>query len=255
MRTRNYDANAIVLKYMPLNEADRIITFYTLEMGRTTAIAKGVRRPTSKLTGTLEPLNLVKISVAKTSSIDIIQECVVENTFSIIKNDLIKVAESIYMAELIDAFSEDWEPNKNLFYLFANLLKVLNDEIFHPLMIRAFEMKLLEYSGFLPEFRECLNCRESLSPSKYLFNVEFGGVTCSTCLNNTSNSGILISQEGMKLLRWLQQSVEINKIQSMNMSKKILLEIKVVLNNYLKHLSERKLRSVKFTNQVDLFNG
>ena len=87
MRARNYDANAIVLKYMPLNEADRIITFYTLEMGRSTAIAKGVRRPTSKLSGTLEPLNLVRISVAKTSSIDIVQECVLEHAFVDMENN------------------------------------------------------------------------------------------------------------------------------------------------------------------------
>ena len=136
MRARNYDANAIVLKYMPLNEADRIITFYTLEMGRSTAIAKGVRRPTSKLSGTLEPLNLVRISVAKTSSIDIVQECVLEHAFVDIKKDIIKIAEAIYIAELVDAFSEDWEPNKKLFSLLQDYLKILDSNLFSPLIIR-----------------------------------------------------------------------------------------------------------------------
>ncbi len=255
MRARNYDANAIVLKYMPLNEADRIITFYTLEMGRSTAIAKGVRRPTSKLSGSLEPLNLVRISVAKTSSIDIVQECVLENAFVDIKKDIIKVAEAIYIAELVDAFSEDWEPNKNLFSLLQDYLKILDSNLFSPLIIRMFEMKLLDCSGFLPELRECLTCRENLPPDKYLFDIEFGGVTCSNCVNDSENNGILISQDAMKLLRWLQLSTEVTKIKSMNLSKNLLSEVKIVLNNYLKHLSERKLKSAKFTNQVDLFNS
>ena len=254
MRSRNYDTNAIVLKYIPFKESDRIITFYTLEMGRITAIAKGVRRPTSKFVGSLELLNLVRVSIAKTASIDIIQECVVGDVFTHIKKDLTKVAEAIYMAELVDAFSEDWEPNKDLYSLLEDTFKIINNDFFTPLIIRLFEMRLLKHSGFLPEFRECLYCRETLSPDKYLFDIEFGGVACSNCLNNAERNGILISEDAMKLLRWLQQSVDIRQIQSMDLSKQLLSEVKNILNSYLKNLSEKKIKSVKFTNQVDLFN-
>jgi DNA repair protein RecO (recombination protein O) len=254
MRSRSYDTDALVLRYRSLNEADRIITFYTLDMGRITAIAKGIRRPTSKFGGTLEPLNSVRVSIARTSSIDIIQECVVSDAFIHIKEDLTKIAESIYIAELVDAFSEDWEPNKKLYSLLEDTLKVIDNYFFSPLIIRLFEMRLLSYTGFLPEFRECLYCREPLNPGKYLFDIEFGGVACLDCVNNTKNNGILISEDAMKLLRWLQQSADIRKIKSMNLSTETLLEVKFFMNKYLRQLSERRLKSVKFTSQVDLFN-
>ena len=67
----------------------------------------------------------------------------------------------------MDAFSEDWEPNKKLFSLLQDYLKILDSNLFSPLIIRMFEMKLLDCSGFLPELRECLTCRENLPPDKY----------------------------------------------------------------------------------------
>ena len=52
---RRYVTDAIVLSRFDLGEADRVLTLITPEHGKLKAIAKGVRRPTSRLGGSLEP--------------------------------------------------------------------------------------------------------------------------------------------------------------------------------------------------------
>ena len=52
---RRYTTDAIVLSRFDLGEADRVLTLITPEHGKLKAIAKGVRRPTSRLGGSLEP--------------------------------------------------------------------------------------------------------------------------------------------------------------------------------------------------------
>ena len=54
-RPRTYKTEGIVLKQMPLGEADRILTLYTTDQGKLRAVARGVRRPKSRLAGHLEP--------------------------------------------------------------------------------------------------------------------------------------------------------------------------------------------------------
>src|SRR5689334_5093438 len=53
---RTYRADAIVLRSMRFAEADRVLHLYTAERGRVNAIAKGVRKTTSRFGGRLEPL-------------------------------------------------------------------------------------------------------------------------------------------------------------------------------------------------------
>ena len=52
---RRYTTEAIVLSRFDFGEADRILTLITPGSGKLKAIAKGIRRPTSRIGGSLEP--------------------------------------------------------------------------------------------------------------------------------------------------------------------------------------------------------
>ena len=47
------------------------------------------------------------------------------------------------------------------------------------LLMRWFEMRLLECSGYMPELVHCVECREWLEPADHLFACDAGGVLCS----------------------------------------------------------------------------
>jgi DNA repair protein RecO len=58
-----YQTNAIVLKRENIFEADRLYHLYTEDFGKVKAIAGGVRKINAKLTGHLEPFNLVWVEL------------------------------------------------------------------------------------------------------------------------------------------------------------------------------------------------
>jgi hypothetical protein len=63
---------AIIIKKTKLGEADRILTLYTPDLGKIQAVAKGVRRPKSKLAGHLELLTHSLVSLARGRNLDTI---------------------------------------------------------------------------------------------------------------------------------------------------------------------------------------
>lgn len=60
-----YTTEAIVLRRTDYGEADRIVTILTPEYGRLSVLAKGVRKPSSKLAGGIEPLATVQLTIRK----------------------------------------------------------------------------------------------------------------------------------------------------------------------------------------------
>ena len=113
-RNRNYQTRAIVLKYRPMGESDRLITFFSSSFGRITGIARGVRRPGSRLGGSLEPLNFAQVSLARGRLFETVSESVIIKSFNRIKSDLNRVALALYLAELTDSFADDRSPNQKL---------------------------------------------------------------------------------------------------------------------------------------------
>lgn len=59
-----YQTNAIILKRDDAFEADRIYYLYTEEFGKVRALAGSVRKIDAKLTGHLEPFNLIWVELA-----------------------------------------------------------------------------------------------------------------------------------------------------------------------------------------------
>ena len=72
-RLRVYRTEGVVIRQMPLGEADRILTLCSPDMGKVRAVAKGVRRTRSRLGGHLELLNRVSVSVAIGRNLDTIK--------------------------------------------------------------------------------------------------------------------------------------------------------------------------------------
>ena len=72
-RERVYRTEAVVLRRQDLGEADRLLTVYSLDRGKLKVVAKGVRRPTSRKAGHLEPFTRVKLLLARGRELDIIE--------------------------------------------------------------------------------------------------------------------------------------------------------------------------------------
>ena len=67
-----YRDEGVVLRAQKLGEADRIVTLLTRDHGRVRAVAKGVRRTTSRIGARLEPFSHVVLQFATGRTLDVI---------------------------------------------------------------------------------------------------------------------------------------------------------------------------------------
>ncbi|MBI4298788.1 MAG: DNA repair protein RecO [Chloroflexi bacterium] len=248
-RPKLYKTEAIVLKHIPLGEADRILTVYTPELGKLRLVAKGVRRPTSKLGGHVEPLNHVTLSVARGQNLDIATQGQTLHSFRSVREDLRSLSWGFYIADLVDQFAPDESPNFHLFELMLRALGWLEKGTQTELLLRFFEMRLLGYTGYQPELYWCVECRRHLDPGNYAFSCSLGGVTCSSCEDRPEGSLLPASLNTMKVLRFLQRE-EYTAVTALHISVSLHREVERLLSTYIRYLLEREVKSASFMKVV-----
>jgi len=148
---RTYKTEGVVLKRTNFGEADRILTLYTSRFGKTRVLAKGIRKPTSRKSSSLELFNWVRIFVAKGRNLDIVTETEVVKTFRDWRKDLKKVSLAYHFCELIDRLTAEQSPSKEVFILLTRSLDDLSSHLNGQQ--KKFEQKLLEEIGFWPKDR------------------------------------------------------------------------------------------------------
>jgi len=142
-----YKTEGIILKRKNFGEADKILTIFTKHYGKIKAIAKGIRKITSKKAGTLELFNHCKLVLVKGKDLDIITESQVINNFSSWRGNLNKVGIAWYFCELVDKLTAEEQVNKDIFEILKNYLENI-DQKNNSQFIRSFEEHLLNKLGF-----------------------------------------------------------------------------------------------------------
>ena len=146
-RPRVYKTEAIVLKRTDLGEADSIITLYTPNLGKIRAVAKGVRRPKSKLGGHLDLLTQSALLLAQGRNLDIITQSQTIESFLPLKSDLRHISCALYLAELVDQFTAEQVENHPIYELLHTNLLWLCRTRNCELVLRHFELQLLRHLG------------------------------------------------------------------------------------------------------------
>jgi DNA repair protein RecO (recombination protein O) len=106
-RLRLHKTEAIVLKQMDLGEGDRIVTFYTPGQGKLRAVAKGIRKPKSRLAGHLEPLTRCRVLVHKGRELESVSQSETIESNLPLREDLRLLTSGVYMAELVERFTQE----------------------------------------------------------------------------------------------------------------------------------------------------
>ncbi len=177
-----YRDEAIVLRTQKLGEADRIITLLTREHGRVRAVAKGVRKTTSRLGSRVEPFMMVDVQLYAGRSLDIITQ--VESIAAyghVIATDYPRYTAGTAMLETAERLTEgDREPAVQQFLLLAGGLRVLAGGEHQPaLVLDAFLLRSLSTAGWAPSFRDCARC--GAAGPHAAFAVAMGGSVCPLC--------------------------------------------------------------------------
>lgn len=213
---RGIKVEGVILKRRNLGEADRILTVFTLQKGKISVLAKGVRRITSRRSGNVELLNRVLMYLHQAKTFLILTEAVSLDTYHKLKEDLALSAYAFHIIELVDKLTAENQENRILYEHLVNVLQRLSRNP-RQILIRAFEVKILSNLGFAT-FRS--------STPEVSIQFHLGGV-------NTNVGDLLVKLEEMS---W-------DEIEKMKISEKQALELETVLRYYVERVIEGRLKS------------
>jgi DNA repair protein RecO (recombination protein O) len=177
-----YRDEAIVLRTQKLGEADRIITLLTRESGRVRAVAKGVRRTTSRFGSRLEPFTHVDLQVAEGRSLDVVTQAVTIDPFAArMGSDYERYTAGTVMLETAERLVvEDKEPALQQFLLLVGALRAVCDAGRSPAaVLDSYLLRSLAVAGYAASFDACARC--GLEGVHRAFSPSAGGMLCSTC--------------------------------------------------------------------------
>ena len=248
---RSFRVEAVVLRHNDYGEADRFLTLYTRQQGKLRALAKGARKVTSRKAGHLEPFTHVALQLAKGRDLPIITQAETIQSHLPLRNDLMLTGHASYVLELLDRFTyEDATENPPIFRLLTETLSRLASKSDPWLVIRYYEMRLLDFLGFRPQLVECVNCRSEIMAEDQFFSFGAGGVICPRCGRGLHNLSP-ISVDALKYLRHFQRS-SYTQASRARPSLEVQKETESLMQGYFTFLLERQLNTPGFLKQIKL---
>jgi DNA repair protein RecO (recombination protein O) len=246
---RSFRVEAVVLRHADWGEADRLLTLYTRERGKVRALAKGARKIRSRKAGHLEPFTHVTLQLARGRDLFIVTQADTVDAYLPIHENLVKTSHAAYVVELLDRFTyEDDTENHKIFQLLTDALARLEKETDPWLVIRYYEVQLLDLLGYRPHLFECANCAKEIRAEDQFFSAAQGGVLCPDC--GAGLPGVWrVSVEALKYLRHFQRSDYAGARRARPVPE-VGSEVEALLQHYVTYLLERTLNSPGFIRQI-----
>jgi DNA repair protein RecO (recombination protein O) len=185
-----------VLRRIRWSESSLILTLYSLDYGRISAMARGALRPKSSFYGSLEMLSKVDLSLSRREGreMDTATEASVINYYERIRSDPLAFAHSCLFVEWLLFSITGSEPSHPMFHLIGSVLdNFAEGPPFWPVLCSGIE-KALRLSGFAMEIDRCVRCGNDPGDSLY-WDAAGGGRVCGNCSEGTETeipAGILV---------------------------------------------------------------
>jgi len=248
---RTYTASGIVLHRTLLGEADKILTLFTREHGKISAVAKGSRRPSSRLSGVTELFTDAKYLMSRGRSLDVISQCEIVHSYPALRLNLELIARATYLCELLDRMTmpHDATAAESIHTLTSLALMVLERADGYPDgVLHSYELHLLKELGYEPNLDKCSVCGRPAESRSSAFSAMQGGLLCSEDRLRARDS-CAVSSDAIELLRILRDS-DIEQILTIRPVTRIAIEIDRILRPYIALRLDRPLKSADFLEEI-----
>jgi len=249
-----FSTPAILLRRLDYGDFDVIITFFTLERGKLSLIAKSAKKSTKRFAGVLELFSELQIlaNFGRGKGLAVLQEAVLKQPFSAIRADYKKTAYASFWSELIYNWIEENFKQVALYYLFEYVLFELDSGKITPSVLNIlFQMRFLTLSGHRPNFSHCSLCRlelENIQNDNIAVNLQRGGIVCGKC-SNGAVPRISLAKGTIKQLLWVE-SGKLAKAGRIKFAKPALEESTNFLEEFVCFHLGKQPRSLKFLRQI-----
>ncbi len=176
-----YNTDAVVIKNRDYRDYDKLITLFSPEKGRISAVVKGVKKPKSKLAGIVQSFTYGNFQLYSGKSLDRLTQGKVLQGFSNLRTDLILMSAGMCILELIDKAVPEEQEYSALFGVTLSCFHLLEKDCPPSLALRIFEAKLIYNLGVSPDLSGCVNHGEINNNELMYFDPEVGGLVCENC--------------------------------------------------------------------------
>jgi DNA repair protein RecO (recombination protein O) len=240
-------ARGFVLSASAYGEADKIVHLFTIQLGRVSTIAKGVRKPKSKLASAIDLFTESGFSLHRRSSagLYVLSQAKVLNVHSILKQDLSTLTSLHVLGEVLGQSLPEAETHPEVYALLNKTLRVLEEkEVDRELILTAFTLKLLELLGYPLELQSCAQCASSLQGKRVHLIPHRGGALCGNCAPS-GPSRLKVSPAGLEVLKKLR-SLPLEKVHVLKLKPLVLKELFLTVMEYLERTIEKKLKTIGY---------
>jgi DNA repair protein RecO (recombination protein O) len=178
---------AIMLRAIQYGDYDSIVTFFALEYGKISLIAKGARKSRKRFAGVLELFSALNITwtEGRGGRLPFLQEAMVVFPFEHLRTNISRTAYASCWCELVYRWMRPEQKQPAVYELLEHVLNALNtgnipEEVLHV----AFQLHFMQLNGFAPTLDRCIRCQKPLArfpETGVSFKVKQGGISCAAC--------------------------------------------------------------------------
>lgn len=164
-------AAAYVLHSRPYRETSLLVDLLTLEYGKVSVVARGARKPGSRLRSTLQPFQSLQVSWQGRTDLKTLRSAEPVESLLMLQGKALLCG--LYLNELLQRLLRPLDPHPRLFVYFRYALNELRLGQDLEGALRTFERQLLEQLGF------ALDTRALRPGSSYRLDADRGLVVCN----------------------------------------------------------------------------
>jgi DNA repair protein RecO (recombination protein O) len=241
---------AVTLKSRKWGEADRIVTFYTRDIGKIRGVARGARRQKSRLGAALEPLTICELNLFEKpgDSLFRVSQADLVRPFVRFREDLGLMTAAARMANVVAAVTPDGDPDPELFHTLEQglySLETSDDPAFTALL---FQIRLLGLTGFRPQTDHCAACGRTSMTGEPNFSPVSGGLVCATCAARQRVRCLPLSRGS---LAFLQQALRLapSMVSRLKAGGRVRYEVEEAIEGYVTVVAGKWIPPVHFFSQ------
>ncbi len=236
----------IILKVVDHGESDKLVTFYSNDLGRITGIAKGAKKSRHRFVNKLEVFSRLQILYRpprSPSGLQLISEAELLCAHLSLRTSFQRYVAAMYICELLLRFTRDSDPDPQLYALLQWALVSLNNADTPQKITALYHLQLLAAVGYRPEIQQCGHCSHPVGPGRsYLFIPGSGSLLCSACHHQQGSHSNRLSVQALKFLASAQM-VPLERLNRLQLSSHAAAEAMEALYHYTFHLLQQDIHS------------
>jgi DNA repair protein RecO (recombination protein O) len=239
------ESEAIILRSLPLGEADRLVSFLSRTEGRLRGVASGARRTKSRFGSTLEIFSHIRIWFYERETRDLVRinQCELIESFLDVQRDYSAGLVLAVASEITEAVLGEREQAETHFRLLLAMARAVQAGAKPPLALAYFALWTIRLGGWLPRLERCAQCGAELGGAAYAS--ERRGLVCANCRLPGQR---VISAEALGIARRMLKE-RLDDFKGDSFSAPAVMELKEYMLDEVEHHAEKQIRARKMLDQ------